>query len=63
MIDKQKVGMTMPTDEYSIAASNTLYQGQMGGRKKGSQTHQNPNAVGGAGSQANKFAMGGNARV
>ena len=36
LIDKTKVGVTMPADEYSIAASNTLYQGQIGGRKKGS---------------------------
>ena len=43
MLEKGK-GMSMPADEYAIAASNTLYQGQMGGRKKGShQTHQNTN--------------------
>ena len=36
LIDKGKVGVTTPADEYSIAASNTLYQGQIGGRKKGS---------------------------
>jgi len=42
MLEKSK-GVTMPADEYAIAANNTLYQGQMGGRKKGShQTHQNP---------------------
>jgi len=35
MLEKGKV-VTMPADEYAIAASNTLYQGQMGGRKKGS---------------------------
>ena len=35
LIEKGKVG-AMPADEYSIAASNTLYQGQIGGRKKGS---------------------------
>lgn len=43
LLEKGKVGVTMPADEYAIAASNTLYQGQMGGRKKGSQTHQNAN--------------------
>ena len=37
LIEKGKVGgVTMRADEYSIAASNTLYQGQIGGRKKGS---------------------------
>ena len=41
LIDKGKTGVTMPADEYSVAAgNNALYQGQMGGRKKGSQTHQ-----------------------
>lgn len=39
LVDKNKAGVTMPADEYAIAASNTLYQGQVGGRKKGSQTH------------------------
>ena len=40
LIDKGKIGVTMPADEYSVAAgSNALYQGQIGGRKKGSQTH------------------------
>jgi len=27
LLDKGKVGVTMPADEYAIAASNTLYQG------------------------------------
>jgi len=56
MLEKGKV-VTMPADEYAIAASNTLYQGQMGGRKKGSQTHQNAN-FGAPGHATGKF-MGG----
>ena len=59
LLEKGKVGVTMPADEYAIAASNTLYQGQMGGRKKGSQTHQNTNFA--ASSHGGKFmgAQGG----
>jgi len=53
MLEKGKV-VTMPADEYAIAASNTLYQGQMGGRKKGSQTHQNAN-FGAPGGHTGKF--------
>ena len=60
LIEKGKVGVTMPADEYAIAASNTLYQGQMGGRKKGSQTHQNTHFN--ASSHGGKF-MGGQSRI
>merc|ERR1711990_842154 len=56
LINKGKVGVTMPADEYSIAASNTLYQGQIGGRKKGSQTHQNAHFA--ASNHGGKFSMG-----
>lgn len=34
LIDKGKIGVTMPVDEYSVATSNTAhYQGQIGNRK------------------------------
>jgi len=53
LLEKGKV----PVEEYSLAASNTLYQGQMGGRKKGptsqQQAHFNP-------SQGGKYSLGGN---
>ncbi len=61
LLEKGKVGVTMPADEYAIAASNTLYQGNMGGRKKGSQTHQNTNF--GGSSHGGKFMGGPNNRM